>query len=96
MHWLPTAHDLGQFLDSFWPNFVATAAGLALGVPVGLAVDRWRQATASAEQHRMDRETLVQAIDELVNSIEFNSRQLEEVIASITAGRIPYYIGTET
>lgn len=40
------------FWSQFWPALAATVVGAGIGVPVGLAIDRWRQTLAARTERR--------------------------------------------
>lgn len=83
MHWLPTVTDVAQFFDGFWPNFAATALGLALGVPVGLAVDRFRQRQTQGIEAERDQARLVETVAQVVQWMEANDKVLAEIVIAL-------------
>ena len=67
LHLVPTWRDTAQFLDSFWPQAIATLVGIALGIPAALFIDRVvrRSADEAVERENADRlRTACKILDE--------------------------------
>lgn len=66
----------GTFLEAFWPNFVATAVSVVLGIPVALWLYSHGARKAQAQARRDDQARLTETVQVLVEVLHEHVEQL--------------------
>lgn len=66
-----------SFWDAFWPDFFATLGGVAVGVPVALALDRFSKRRIHAEETRIRAKRLEDLLAVLQPCVDHNIRELK-------------------
>lgn len=83
----------GQFLDVFWPELSATFLGAAVGVPLGLWVDRRRRAKEVESSERAAQTQIEGARDVARGSVAHNVEELRDLKSSLSENRAPLDTG---
>lgn len=75
-----------SFWDQFFPGFLATLAGVALGIPAGLLIERLSHGQAERQKQHAAQAELQNALQILRESVERNRAALEELATVLEAG----------
>jgi hypothetical protein len=73
------------FLAAFWPNLAATAAGVILGLPVALWVNRLAQSGVNREARAAQAQRVCHALEVLAAAMQSNQSLLKDY-ADVLAG----------
>ena len=80
VNWWPTSTDLNQFLDAFWPQFVATILGVAVGVPIALWFERGRR------RHEEQRQATARRIEAIARGRRVCHKAADELMSAYKVG----------
>lgn len=77
-----------RFFEGFWPNFIATALGILIGIPAALWVNRYAVKAAEAAQRNTEKQRLQQALDVVSRAIKGNKALVDQVVAMLPSGYV--------
>ncbi|MFD3227566.1 hypothetical protein [Rahnella aceris] len=76
------------FMNSFWPNFASTIAGIIIGLPVAILVNQKVTNLQNKIVKEQRREQLIKSVQVLLQAMEYNRNVLIKITELAFVGRV--------
>ena len=83
LHFAPTWTDTAQFFDAFWPQLVATVAGIAMGIPIAFRVERSLETRRQTKADETDKKRLSEVCSVLLDAVDANTEALGNLAEAV-------------
>lgn len=87
---------LDEFLTAFWPNLAATSAGVILGVPIALWVNRIVSGSARRAQNAAAKKQLLNACDVIEAVLSHNNSIISQYPNILNNEQLAWNLGVNT